>query len=84
VIPSLQNSYALRNCSFKIEKSENGKLHGTNKNNGGVLPSEKGTLNKATSTDISVVGMGKSGNNVNGNVYFDGMNEEAKRTIQQL
>jgi len=79
VMPSLQNSYALRASSFKIAKSENGKIYGTNKNNGGVLPTEKGTSQKATSTDISAAGAGKSGNNVNGNVYFDGLNEEATK-----
>ena len=79
VIPCLQNSYAVRKISFKVAKSENGKIHGTNNNNGGVLPCDKGTMNKATSTDVSAAGAGKTGNNVNGNVYFDGLDEEATK-----
>lgn len=77
----LQNNYALRSYTFKMEKSLNGKQYGVNKNTGGVLPIEWGKMSKATSTDISAKGGGKPGNNVSGNMYTDGTNTELSNSI---
>ena len=79
VIPHLQNKYALRCRTFSILKSNNGIIYGTNQNNGGVLPAERGTSFKVASTDISVDGKNKVGNNLSGNIYFDGTSIEANK-----
>lgn len=78
---SLQNNYALRTYTFKMEKALNNKQYGVNKNTGGVLPIEWGKMTKATSTDISSLGAGKPGNNVNGNIYTDGTDTELSKSI---
>lgn len=77
----LQNNYALRSYTFKMEKALNGKQYGVNKNTGGVLPIEWGKMTKVTSTDISVRGSGKPGNNVSGNMYTDGTDTELSNSI---
>ena len=76
---ALQNSYALRAKNFKIKKEVNGIVYGVNNMTGGVVPREFGTTYKVSATDISATGKGKQGNNVNGNIFFDGSNTEASK-----
>ena len=79
----VRNRYTLRAQTFKIRKDVNGVVYGVNANTGGVVPRERSSEYKIGSADISSIEV-KTGNNISGNLYFDGTDTEVTKENSEL